>query len=74
MKHPRSGGILRLENTSAKCGRTSDAIKIADAQEKLEQYECEMPCAEAPITEPGMKTQRLNRRYKRSLTNADTVR
>jgi hypothetical protein len=30
-----------------------------------------LPCAEAPITEPGMKTQRLNRRYK-SLTNADT--
>jgi len=47
-----------------KCGRISDAITVADAQEQLEQYECTIPSAEAPSAEPGMKTRRLNRRHK----------
>ena len=50
------------------CGRTSDAISDADAQERLEQYDCEIPSVEARSSEPGVKTQRLNRKaYKRSL-------
>jgi hypothetical protein len=50
------------------CGRTSDAISAADAQERLEQYDCEIPSVEATGGEPGVKTLRLNRKaYKRSL-------
>jgi hypothetical protein len=43
------------EDFCMKCGRTSDAISIADAQEQLEQYECEIPTVEAPGGEPGKK-------------------
>ena len=49
------------------CGRTSEAISDADAQERLEQFECAIPAVESPRAEPGMKTQRLNKTSKRSL-------
>ena len=42
------------------CGRTSDSINAADAQERLEQYECKIPSVEAPSAEPGMKTARAS--------------
>ena len=51
-----------MEHFCTNCGRTSDATSIADAQEKLEQYECEIPSVEAPSAAPGMKTLRLNRK------------
>ena len=69
MKHP----LIRWnpatkEHFCPNCGRTSDATNIADAQEYLEQYDCEIPSVEAPRAEPGMKTVRLNRKsQKRSL-------
>jgi hypothetical protein len=50
------------EHFCTKCGRTSAAISIADAQEQLEQFECEIPSVEAPSAEPGLKTQRINRK------------
>jgi len=50
------------EHFCTNCGRTSDATNIADAQEQLEQYDCEIPSVKAPSAEPGMKTQRLNRK------------
>ncbi len=46
------------------CGRTSDAISAADAQEQLERYECKIPSVESTSSEPGMKTLRLNRKQK----------
>jgi hypothetical protein len=50
------------EHFCMNCGRTSDAISATDAQERLEQFECEIPSVETPSGEPGMKTQRLNRK------------
>jgi len=65
MKHPQiRWNPGTREHFCMKCGRISDAITIADAQEQLEQYECTIPSAEAPSAEPGMKTRRLNRRHK----------
>jgi DNA-directed RNA polymerase subunit RPC12/RpoP len=49
------------------CGRTSDAISAADAQERLEQYECKIPSVEVSRAEPGTKTMRLNRKSYRRL-------
>jgi hypothetical protein len=55
------------EHFCPKCGRTSDATSAADAQESLDQYDCKIPAVEAPSSEPGMKTARLNRKsYKAS--------
>jgi hypothetical protein len=50
------------EHFCMNCGRTSDAINAADAQERLEQYACKILSVEAPSGEPGMKTLRLNRK------------
>jgi hypothetical protein len=55
------------EHFCAICGRTSDAISITDAQIQIEQYECKIASVEGASAEPGMKTLRLNRKYKRSL-------
>jgi hypothetical protein len=57
------------EHFCMNCGRTSDAISAADAQERLEQYECKIPSVEAPSAEPGMKTARLNRKSSKRLSN-----
>jgi hypothetical protein len=69
MEHPviRWNPATR-EHFCPNCGRTSDATNIADAQQQLEQYECEIPSVEAPRADSGMKTVRLNRKsQKRSL-------
>jgi len=69
MKHPlMRWNPATKEHFYPNCGRTSDATNIADAQEQLEQHNCEIPSVEAPRAEPGMKTVRLNRKsQKRSL-------
>jgi len=50
------------EHFCVRCGRTSDAISIADAQERLEKYDCIVPSVDVTIPEPGTKTIRLNRK------------
>jgi hypothetical protein len=45
-----------------RCGQTSDAISIADAQERLEKYDCVVPSIDVKIPEPGTETIRLNRK------------
>jgi hypothetical protein len=55
------------EHFCPKCGRTSDAISATDAQERMEQYDCEIRSVEAPRNEPGTKTLRLNRKPYRPL-------
>jgi hypothetical protein len=47
------------------CGRTSDAINIADAQERLEGFDCSMPSIDVAMPEPGTVTMRLNRKAKK---------
>jgi hypothetical protein len=42
------------EHFCTNCGRTSVATNIADAQEQLEQYDCQIPSAETPRAEPGI--------------------
>jgi hypothetical protein len=41
------------EHFCTRCGRTSDAISIADAQERLEQYDCVVPSVDVKMPEPG---------------------
>jgi len=50
------------EHFCVRCGRTSDAITISDAQERLEKYDCIVPSVDVTIPEPGTKTIRLNRK------------
>jgi hypothetical protein len=52
------------EHFCTHCGRTSDAINIADAQERLEKYDCLVPSIDVAIPEPGTETVRLNRKRK----------
>jgi hypothetical protein len=52
------------EHFCARCGRTSDATSIADAQEQLEQYDCLIPSVNVSVPEPGTETVRLNRKNK----------
>ena len=50
------------EHFCVRCGRTSDAMSVTDAQERLEQYDCIIPAVNVPIPEPGTETVRLNRK------------
>ncbi len=50
------------EHFCVRCGRTSDAINIADAQERLEKYDCVVPSIDVKMPEPGTETVRLNRK------------
>ena len=43
------------------CGRTSDAINLADALERLQKYDCAVPSIDVAMPEPGTETIRLNR-------------
>ena len=52
------------EHFCTHCGRTSDAINIADAQERLEKYDCTVPSIDVAMPEPGTETVRLNRKKK----------
>ena len=47
------------EHFFANCGRTPDAVSIADAQERLEQYNCDVPSIDVTIPAPGTETTRL---------------
>jgi hypothetical protein len=47
------------EHFCVACGKTSDAISIADAQERLEQYDCNVPSIDVTMPEPGTETMRL---------------
>ena len=44
------------------CGRTSEATSEQAAQERLEQYECEIPSVDASVPAPGTETVRLIRK------------
>jgi hypothetical protein len=52
------------EHFCTRCGRTSDAIHIADTQERLEMYDCIVPSIDVAMPEPGTETIRLNRKKK----------
>jgi hypothetical protein len=52
------------EHFCVRCGQTSDAISIADAQERLEKYDCVVPSIDVAMPEPGTETMRLNRKNK----------
>jgi hypothetical protein len=54
-------GILRRGSISVPI---VDAINIADAQERLEKYDCTVPSIDVAIPEPGPETVRLNRKKK----------
>jgi hypothetical protein len=51
-----------------KCGRTSDHTSVHDAHIELDQYECQVPSAEASRAAPGTETMKLIRKpYKMTL-------
>jgi hypothetical protein len=52
------------EHFCTNCGRTTDAINIEDAQERLEKYDCTVPSIDVTMPEPGTETVRLNRKKK----------
>jgi hypothetical protein len=54
------------EHLCQKCGRTSNEAAIEDAQEKLEQYDCEIPSIDTASPAPGMKTVRLMKKSYKS--------
>lgn len=54
------------EHFSTNCGRTTDAINIEDAQERLEQYECLIPSVDTAAPPPRTETVRLMRRSYKS--------
>jgi len=54
------------EHFCMNCGRTSDAINIADAQQRLEKYDCTVPSIDVAIPPPGTQTMRLNRKTKKT--------
>jgi hypothetical protein len=53
------------EHFCLKCGRTSKEVTAEDAQEKLEQYECEFPSVDTASLAPGDKTVRLIEKHKK---------
>jgi hypothetical protein len=49
----------RREHFCVSCGRTTDSFDIADAQQRLERFDCVVPSVDAAIPEPGTETIRL---------------
>ena len=54
------------EHFCTNCGRTSDAINIEEAQQRLEKYDCTVPSIDVAMPEPGTETMRLNRKTKKT--------
>jgi hypothetical protein len=66
MKHPDIRWNPAREHYCASCGRTTDAIDFADAQQRLEQFDCIVPSVDVAIPEPSMATIRLIRKSQKS--------
>jgi hypothetical protein len=56
----------RREHFCLNCGRTTDAIDIADAQQRLEPFDCVVPSVDVTMPEPGTETIRLIRKSQNS--------
>ena len=50
-----------------KCGRTSDHVSVRDAEEEVDQYECNVQFVGVTRSAPGTETTRLRKAYKMAL-------